>query len=93
MLLDGGLLRRWTTRRRAYRRAFWSTGRDGEVVLADLARFCHATATTHVPGDPCGTAQLEGRRQVWLRIQEYLRLQDGELEELRRRAAHEEGEG
>jgi hypothetical protein len=47
---------------------------DGEraaEVLDDLARFCHANSTTHVEGDSHGTSQLEGRRQVWLRIQGY----------------------
>ena len=47
---------------------------DGEraaEVLDDLARFCHANSTTHVEGDSHGTSQLEGRPQVWLRIQGY----------------------
>ena len=54
-------------RAQAYKKVF-----DGEMattVLDDLARFCHANSTTHVEGDSHGTSQLEGRRQVWLRIQ------------------------
>lgn len=83
------LWRRLFARRRAYRAVF----RDpvhGAVVLADLARFCHAIKTTHVPGDTHGTAQLEGRRQVWLRLQETLRLSDEQLEDIRRHAAQQE---
>ena len=48
------------------------------IVLADLEKFCHAAQTTHVYSqeDPHGrdSATLEGRRQVYLRIREYLAL-------------------
>lgn len=54
--------------------------------MADLQGFCHARSTTHVEGDPCGTAQLEGRRQVWLRIQEALRLTEEDIEAVVSRA-------
>ncbi len=57
-------------------------GVSARIVLDDLARFCHANSTIHVPGDTHGTAQLEGRRQVWLRIQEALRLTDERLQEI-----------
>lgn len=66
-------------RARAYR-ALFSPGDDDAMngpvgeVLEDLERFCSAKDTTFVPGDTHGTAQLEGRRQVWLRIQAYLEL-------------------
>jgi len=48
-------------------------------VLADLAKFCHAHTTTHCVGDPTGSAQLEGRRQVWLRLRAQLDLTDEEF--------------
>jgi len=54
----------------SYRTLFGSP--VAERVLDDLAYFCHANSTVHVIGDPYGTAQLEGRRQVWLRIQHHL---------------------
>ena len=57
-------------------------------VLADLERFCHANSTTHVEGDSHGTAQLEGRRQVWLRIQGYRAL--NEIPEMEEQADVEE---
>jgi hypothetical protein len=56
-------------RQKAFLMAF--AGASGEAVLADLARFCranescfHADARLH--------AVLEGRREVWLRIQTQL---------------------
>jgi hypothetical protein len=56
-------------RGQAYKEIF--DGERAKTVLDDLARFCHANSTTHVEGDSHGTSQLEGRRQVWLRIQGY----------------------
>jgi hypothetical protein len=53
----------------AYKETF--DGERAKAVLDDLARLCHANSTTHVEGDSHGTSQLEGRRQVWLRIQGY----------------------
>ena len=74
-MLDRVLLRQ--KGRAAYRQVFSRPGAD--LVLADLAIFCHATETTHVLNDPTGSAQLEGRRQVWLRIQKMLRASDDEM--------------
>ena len=61
---------------KAYRIAF--AGASGEAVLADLARFCRAN-------EPCFMenqryhALLEGRREVWLRIQNELNAPVEEL--------------
>ena len=60
------------------------------IVLADLAKFCHAQDTTHVVGDSHGSAQLEGRRQVWLRIQSYLGLTDEQINRLNEQAIRED---
>ena len=51
-------------------------------MLEHLAYFCHANTTVHVVGDTHGTAQLEGRRQVWLMIQQMLRISDDRLQEI-----------
>ena len=51
------------------------TGRD---VLADLARFCRAHESTFDP-DARLSAVKQGRHEVWLRIQQHLRLSDDEL--------------
>lgn len=56
------------------------------IVLADLERFCHARhdQTTFVLDDPTGRdqAQLEGRRQVYLRLSGYLAMTPLELSRL-----------
>lgn len=53
----------------------------GRQVLADLAVFCRATATTF-HADPRLHALAEGRREVWLRISNHLNLSDDQLVEL-----------
>jgi hypothetical protein len=67
-------------RSKAYQSVF--AGEFAKSVMADLERFCHANATTHVEGDSHGTAQLEGRRQVWLRIQGYRNLTGARIDEM-----------
>lgn len=68
-------------RAQSYRAAFEGPG--GKIVLADLARFCRATQSTFHP-DQRMSDVLVGRNEVWLRIQEHLRLTDDELWELRK---------
>lgn len=67
-------------RREAYRRTFLGDkGQphiNADVVLADLRRFCRATSPSFTPGDPHATSLLEGRREVWNRIQAFLHLDD-----------------
>lgn len=55
-----------------YRRTFETP--HGEKVLADLAKFCRAHDTTFRPDSDRESALLEGRREVWLRIQKHLNL-------------------
>lgn len=64
-------------RARAYKTVF--KGPAGRTVLADLRRFCGATRLSFQPGDPQATALREGRREVWLRIQGYLKLSDDDI--------------
>lgn len=64
--------------------------RAQEMVLADLARWCHADDTTLVPGDPHASASLEGRRQVWLRLQHNLSLRPIDVQALAEGLAREE---
>ena len=75
-------------RSKAYKGVFG--GETAKDVLADLERFCHANSTTHVEGDSHGTAQLEGRRQVWLRIQGYRNLSGERIDEMVGQAQIEE---
>lgn len=67
-------------RKRAYQLAFTSPA--GQQVLTDLASFCRAEETCVVPGDRDKTLVLEGRREVWLRIQQHLHLTDEQLVDL-----------
>lgn len=62
------------------RRAYITTFKNpvGEIVLADLAKFCRASQSTFNP-DERTHALLEGRREVWLRIASHLELSEEEL--------------
>jgi len=63
-------------RKHQYRTVFDSP--LGQEVLADLMRFCRAHESTFHT-DPRVAATLDGRREVWLRIQHHLRLTDDQL--------------
>jgi hypothetical protein len=67
-----------TGRTRSYRRVFNIQSQDAQAVLEDLAKFCRAHASTGSQG-PSVAARLDGRREVWLRIQQHLRLNDEDL--------------
>lgn len=62
-------------RRLAYARLFDPQNQDARAVLVDLARFCRAHVSTAHP-NPHVSARLDGRREVWTRIQHHLRLDD-----------------
>lgn len=53
----------------------------GDIVLADLAKFCRAGQSTFHP-DPRVHALLEGRKEVWTRIVNHLNLSDEDLFEI-----------
>ena len=73
---DGKALLR--NRALAYQRVFLGHGHDTDVVLADLAKFCRASASTyHV--DPRLSDVLIGRRETFLRIAHFLKLTDDQL--------------
>lgn len=63
-------------RKRDYQLALTSPA--GQEVLADLAKFCRANETCFHT-DPRLHAVLEGRREVWLRIQRHLNLSTEQL--------------
>ncbi len=63
-------------RQRAYVLAF--DGVTGKALLEDLAKFCRGNETTF-HADPRVHAVLEGRREVWLRIQDHLNLSSQDL--------------
>lgn len=66
-------------RRRAYQLAFGSPA--GREVLEDLATFCRVCKPTY-HADPRMDAIVEGRREVFWRIQHHLGLTSEQLVEL-----------
>lgn len=66
-------------RQHAYKSLF--KGPHAEIVLKDLARFCRAHEPCFDP-DPRIHAAMEGRREVWLRLEHHLRLDQPRLWEL-----------
>ena len=70
-------------RANSYRLTFSRTSPAARIVLADLAKFCRANETCF-HADPRLHAVVEGRREVWLRIQQHLNLTPEELAELYR---------
>ena len=66
------------SRRNAYRRLFDLESQDAQIVLADLDRCCRATQTTVTPDDRASLV-LEGRREVWLRLQQHLQMDEESL--------------
>lgn len=66
-------------RKRDYQLTFNMKSIHAQRVLVDLAKFCRADETCVVPGDQRMTDVLEGRREVFLRIQQHLRLPPDQL--------------
>ncbi len=71
-----------------YRDADGSLTRAALVRLTDLQRFCYANRSTIKVSpttgqvDPYAMAIAEGRREVWMRISEYLKLDDRDMQAL-----------
>jgi hypothetical protein len=65
--------------KRAYLLAFNTDA--GKAVLDDLSTFCRAKETCVVPGSRDLTYVLEGRRETYLRIRDYLDLTPEQLVE------------
>ena len=66
-------------RKRSYQQGCGSE--TTRLMMQDLARFCRADRTCFHP-DPRIHASLEGRREVWLRIQEHLSKTPEEVADL-----------
>jgi hypothetical protein len=69
----------FTDCKRAYLLAFGTDA--GKAVIDDLAIFCRARETCVIPGDRDRTYVLEGRRETYLRIRDYLDLTPEQLVE------------
>lgn len=66
-----------TARSQAYQAVF-APGVMADIVLADLAAFCRANESTFHPTDAVAH-RLDGRREVWLRLQHHLKLSSDDL--------------
>lgn len=65
-------------RQRAYIDTFNPESESARRVIKDLSDFCRANESTFHP-DPRVQAQLEGRRETWLRIQHHIKLDPDQL--------------
>ena len=65
-----------TARKQAYQAVFGSE--RAALVKDDMQRFCRAGESTFHP-DPRVEGLLQGRREVWLRIEQHLNLSPDEL--------------
>lgn len=65
-------------RKRSYQLTFQLNQPANVAVLEDLAKFCRANESTF-HADPRIAANLDGRREVFLRIQNHLGLNTEEL--------------
>lgn len=84
--------KRLRTRALAYKRTFMADDgkpdADAAIVLADLKRFCYAERTTAKISpttqamDPLAMAFAEGRREVFLRLQGFLNLDEAAIHNL-----------
>ncbi len=72
----------------AYRQVFNTPA--GLQVLGDLQNNGFIHTSTHVPGDPNGTAMNEGTRRIVLHIQNMLRV---EPDQMPRQVIREQGRG
>lgn len=63
---------------RVYQEVLSEEAPQVEMVLADLKRFCRASESCFHP-DPRIHAMLEGRREVWLHIERFLKLSSQDL--------------
>jgi hypothetical protein len=77
-VLTSEALQEYADRKRAFNSAF-AMGPHGPRVTELLGVFCRSRVTTHMDGFPDLSLVLEGRRQVFLLIQDYLELTPEQL--------------
>lgn len=73
-------------RKLAYRQVFGDPASEPTIaqaaVMADLQKYCNVNKSTAMVSmsnhsvDPISMAMLEGRRQVYMRIQQYVNMRD-----------------
>lgn len=75
---DNEAKRLFADRQAAYNNALGGDGKATKAVLEDLKKFCRAEETCF-HHDPRVHAAKEGRREVWLRVQDHLTLSPDEF--------------
>lgn len=78
MSLRGEAKEKLSNRALSYQRVFLKKGVDTDRVLDDLAKFCRANQTTF-HADRRLSDVLIGRREVYLRVIQHLKLSDDQL--------------
>lgn len=89
MKFDQRALLKLSGRSGDYRRVFGGHAPEQRAVLNDLAKFCRFNATCFHP-DARVHAALEGRREVFQRILDYLQLTPEQLAQLYQAKFHTE---
>lgn len=91
MMFDPKALLKLSRRSGDYRRVFGGNAPEQQAVLSDLAKFCRWNTTCFHP-DPRIHAALEGRREVFQRVIDYLQLTPEQLARLYQAKFHTEEE-
>jgi hypothetical protein len=63
---------------KAFKRIF--KGRNGKLAMSLLEDICFYNKSTYVKHDPQGTALNEGCRQVLLKVNEFISMDDAEID-------------
>lgn len=79
------------SRKTAYQRVFNEESFDTDIVLMDLAKFCRANKSTAHENSHVA-ARLDGRREVFLRISQHLKLSTDQLWALYGGSSQEKGD-
>lgn len=70
----------------AAKRVFGSDSKDGKLLLAWLADACHATESVS-RGTTEDTFRAIGRREIWLLIQDAMRMTEDDIRDLQEQVA------
>lgn len=74
------ILNRFKRKNKVYKNVFNTP--SGEEVLRDLAKFCGQNSSTYVSGDSHASAYREGMRRVFLRIQNFIEMDEQDMSKL-----------
>ncbi len=78
--MNNNFFERFNKKRCVYKEVFNTP--QGQKILQDLYVFCGQNRSTHVAGDPYGSAYNEGMRRVFLRIQQFVNVDEKKLQQI-----------